>query len=211
MRLKYRAIARAARKISDQSYNGISAATFLRENAQAIADRANADMDDAIASTSYGSRSSDPATPTEAKAMRGGDQVTRVAHALAHALVEADRHSRRAELELQNAERAGRWLLAMDAEKASNEAAEYARRREVADTEDDETEGSRCKNPNCRQYVARTKNDRLRGGRCNPCRVYLDRNGIERPGHLCALGDDVLGTDALGLDVDRLIVVDGAA
>jgi len=202
MRLKHRAIARAARKIGDQSDRAAFSATWVRLHAQEIADRANSDMDDAIASTSYGSRSSDPATPTEAKALRYGDQVTRMALALADALVEADRLTRKAELVMQNAERAGRWLLAMDAE----EARKLAGTEEVKSNPEDETRSTVCANPNCQRVVARTPNDRLRGGRCDACRKYLDRNNVERPAFLCALGDAALSTEGLGLDTERLIV-----
>lgn len=202
MRLKYRAIARAARKISDQLDRGAFSATWLMVHAEDIAYRANSDMDDALSATSYGSRSSDAPTPTEAHALQPPDPVTRVVLAMVNSMVEADRLTRRAELLMQNAERAGRWLLAMDAELARNETKDYAKR---ADTED-ESAGSRCANPNCRKYVARTSNDRLRGGRCDACRKYLSRYSQERPRHLCALGDDLLGVDGLGLDAGRLIV-----
>jgi len=202
VRLKHRTVARVARKIGDQADRGAFSATWVRMHAEEIADRANADMDDAIASTSFGSRSSDPATPTDAKALEPADPVTRMVLALVRALTEADRLTRRAELELQNAERAGRWLLAMDPEKARNEAETYAQRTAT----DEGTKGSQCINPACQVYVARTAKDRLHGGRCDACRKHLERTGIERPAHLCALANDALGTGGLGLDNDRLIV-----
>ncbi len=216
LRLRHREIARRATKIGDQLDRAAFSATWLKLHAQEIADRANSDMDDGINSGSYGARSSDVSTPTERKALATlptekpdgtiipgrRDEVARMVMAMVNALVEADRLTRKAELIMQNAERAGRWLVAMDREQARK----LAETEQIKNDPKDETRSTTCANPNCQRVVSRTPNDRLRGGRCDACRMYLVRTQQERPRHLCALGDDVLSTDGLGLDESRLIV-----
>lgn len=66
-----------------------------------------------------------------------------------------------------------------------------------------------CINQNCGRLVARTANDRLHGGRCGACRMFLTRNGYERPRHLCEQGADALDAEALALTEG--VITEGAA
>lgn len=185
------------------------AAEWLRVNGNDVAKRYNTDRDEAISGVSYDtkSRQSGPSRPCESRAIdRRADDITKAGAALKYHLAEGHRHSKDAEKHFELAERAGRALLAIP----EDEAKRLSEAEEIKHDPNDETRSLQCNNPDCLRVVSNTPNDRLRKGRCDACRVYFDRHGIERPKHLCAIGADVLSSDALGLDVERLIVEDVA-
>lgn len=204
MKLKHREIARQAATIKWHLENCVSDVDFLRLKADKIAGRANDDMDDGVRGISYdkkGGRSSGPSDPVGAHLVAGQrDDVAAAASALVAHLAEGLRLAKQAERHLDIAERAGRSLLAIDPKTAS----ELATADAIANKE--QTLQAQCANPACGALVAGTPNDRLRGGRCDPCRMYLTRNGLERPRHLCAIGEDMTGSEALGLDDSKVIV-----
>lgn len=204
--MKHRQVARAAAAGEHDLYYASLALGWLRQNAEHVATRANDDMDDAPRGVCYEPRSRSgqgPGTPTEARALSDmPDHIALAVAAVTEHLAKARRNAHIALQHAQRAERAARSLLAMDPE----EARKLSITEEVKHDEGDETRSTVCANPNCQRVVARTRNDRLRGGRCDACRKYLDRTSSERPRHLCALDDDLLGTDGLGLDETRLIV-----
>lgn len=208
-KLKHRSVRRGALVIGQHLDVAALSASWLARWSGQITDRANSDMDDAPRGISYEARTrgGDAGSSTELAALASPDEIAAHAHRLAEHMAAGARFARLAMLELQAAERCGRWLLPMDRENARK----LAEAEEVQLDETDETRSAQCANPNCRRIVARTPNDRLRGGRCNACRMYLDRNDHERPAHLCALSgdiDDVLSVDGLGLDQSRLITQD---
>lgn len=203
-RLQHRQLARTALAAEQDFGHAGFSVTWLKRNAETISNRVNCDIDDAPRGISYEphARTSGPSTPTEAKALQRGDQIAAQALEMLAQLREARRFARLARLAAQRAEQLGSNLLAMDAKRAD----ELARTEEVKADPEDETRSTVCANRHCQRIVSRTPNDRLRGGRCNACRMYLDRNGMERPRHLCAIDEDATGMEALGLDPERLIV-----
>lgn len=130
---------------------------------------ANEFIDDGLQGISYDSvkRGGQDSTGPERAAMSGRtDDVGKMAGDFMRDLEEAHRLLRRCRLHAVK--------LAVDWDEASRAAAEGVARRsnEAAGSGD-------CSN--CGRLVSGSSVDRLRNGRCNACRVYWDRNGVERP------------------------------
>lgn len=163
--------------------------------------RANDDMDSGISGVSYaggGSRRSGPADPVGERAGRFDRPGTQA----------QDFHKA-----LLAAYSAVKWLDAKawalmpmpeDLAKAMTKAEAGSELTGAVDLSE-QTRSATCANLACKALVSRSKNDRLREGRCQACYAYRRRTGMERPRHLCANTEDVVSTDALGLDMDRLL------
>lgn len=161
--------------------------------------RANDDSDSGVSGVSYGgSRSSGHGDPVGDRAGRRDRTATQADQLWKALLTALDA--------VRVADRKAWALLPMDADDAktltkADEVQDKTRQRLMA----------QCANPNCDHWFSGMGNDRPRGGRCNACRMYLDRNpGQERPRHLCAISEDATSSEALGLDMDRVIVEDVA-
>lgn len=149
-------------------------ATWLEQNAELIARRANDDTDTGFSSGRGTGRSSGINRPTERKALNPSlDDAAHQARRLERALTAAQKA-------LRAAQDAGTAIIGLP----FPEAFALATFDEIADEQKLNTE---CANPACGALVSRTANDRLRSGRCMNCYQYRRRTGHERPRPLCDL------------------------